>query len=188
MSGVRRPIGDEVVCGDAFAFVDTPDAVTVLVCDGLGHGDAAAQASREAVRIFQEGPGLAPEAVLERVHRGLSHMRGGAVAVARIERERVSFAGLGNVSGWIAHAEGRQGMVSLPGIAGHQGRRTQRYEYALPPHATVILHSDGIGDRWDPGSLPGLFARSPAVVAPTLLRDAGGRRDDACVVALRRRA
>lgn len=191
VSGLRRPIGEESVCGDSFAFTDDGDTVSVLLCDGLGHGPAAAHASREAVRIFLEEPRVPPAEALGRVHRGLGHTRGGAVAVAEVGRETVSFAGLGNVSGWIAHAQGRQGMISTPGIAGHRvsthlGRRLRQYEYALPPHATVVLHSDGLTDRWDPSSFPGLFAHSPAVVGATLLRDAGSRRDDACVVTVRR--
>ncbi len=185
VSGLRRPIGEETVCGDAFAFADTGDAISVLVCDGLGHGSPAAHASREAVRIFAEDPYAPPAVALERLHRGLGHTRGGAVAVVRVGREKVTFAGLGNVSGWIAHAEGRQGMISLPGIAGHVGRRPRQYEYGLPPHATVVLHTDGLTERWDPVSYPGLFAHSPAVVGATLLRDAGSRRDDACVVAVK---
>ncbi|WP_205826425.1 ATP-binding SpoIIE family protein phosphatase [Microbispora catharanthi] len=185
VSGLRRPIGEESVCGDSFAFADDGDAISVLVCDGLGHGGLAAHASREAVRIFMEDPHALPAAALERLHRGLGHTRGGAVAVVRVDRESVTFAGLGNISGWIAHAEGRQGMISLPGIAGHKGRHPRQYEYALPPHATVVLHSDGLTDRWDPVSFPGLFVHSPAVVGATLLRDAGSRRDDACVVTVK---
>ena len=79
-------------------------------------------------------------------------------------------------------------MISVPGIAGHQGRRPRQYDYELAEHATVVLHSDGLTDRWDPAAMPGLFARSPAVVAATLLREAGSRRDDAGVVIVRPRS
>jgi hypothetical protein len=105
--------------------------------------------------------------------------------VARVTATTVSYAGLGNVSGWIADAERRQGMISVPGIAGHQGGRLRQYEYELPEHATVVLHSDGLTERWQPSAMPGLFARSPVVVAAGLLREAGSRRDDACVVTVR---
>ncbi|GAA2854253.1 ATP-binding protein [Streptosporangium fragile] len=186
-SGVTRPIGEESVCGDAFVVAETGETTTAMLCDGLGHGGAAAQASREAVRIFLKHADLAPIAILERIHRGLSQTRGGAVAVARVDRagETASFAGLGNVSAWITHQEGRQGMVSVPGIAGHQARTLRQYEYAVPPHSVVVLHSDGLSDRWDISAYPGLVTRLPSVIAATLLRDAGTRRDDACVVALR---
>lgn len=187
MSGLTRPIGEEVVCGDAFAVNETKDSMTVMLCDGLGHGPAAAQASQEAVRLFLARPDLAPIAVLERIHLGLGHTRGGAVAVARVDTVAgtVSFAGLGNVSAWIAHNDGRQGMISVPGIAGHKARTLRQYEYTVPRHAVVLLHSDGLSERWDITSYPGLVTRLPSVVAATLLREAGTRRDDACVVVLR---
>ncbi|MEV4093114.1 ATP-binding SpoIIE family protein phosphatase [Streptosporangium saharense] len=187
VSGVTRPIGEETVCGDAFAASDSGTSVTVMLCDGLGHGEAAAQASREAVRLFAEHTALAPVDIIGRIHRGLRQTRGGAVAVAHVDRAAgtVSFAGLGNVSAWIAGHDGRQGMISVPGIAGHQARTLRQYEYTVPPHSVVVLHSDGLSDRWDPTSYPGLAARTPSVVAATLLRDAGTRRDDACVVAVR---
>lgn len=184
-SGLTRPIGDEVSCGDGFAIAEDGEVTTVLLCDGLGHGHIAAVAARTAVELFARVREQEPLAILEHLHRGLSGTRGGAVAVARVRPGGVTYAGLGNVSGWIAHGDGRQGMVSLPGIAGHQGRRLRQYEYELPAYATVVLHSDGLTDRWDPGNLPGLFARTPAVVAAGLLREAGSRRDDACVVTVR---
>lgn len=188
-SGLSRPIGEEVVSGDSFAIAATGDGATpettILLCDGLGHGELAAQASRTAVELFLRATGEEPLATLERLHRGLVHTRGGAVAVARVRAASVSYAGLGNISGWIVSADGRRGMISVPGIAGHQARQLRQYEFELPEHATVVLHSDGLTERWDPSAMPGLFARSPAVIAAGLLREAGSRRDDACVVTVR---
>ncbi|WP_329425046.1 SpoIIE family protein phosphatase [Streptosporangium sp. NBC_01495] len=187
VSGLTRPIGEETVCGDAFVVMEEGATTTVMLCDGLGHGPAAAQASQEAVRLFLRHADLAPVTALERIHTGLGHTRGGAVAVARVDGAAgtVSFAGLGNVSAWIAHNDGRQGMISVPGIAGHKARTLRQYEYAVPPHSVVLLHSDGLTERWDITSYPGLVTRLPSVVAGTLLREAGTRRDDACVVAVR---
>ncbi|WP_336208859.1 ATP-binding SpoIIE family protein phosphatase [Nonomuraea sp. LPB2021202275-12-8] len=184
-SGVTRPIGEEMVSGDAFAIATSGPATTVMVCDGLGHGPVAATASREAVELFLSSPDDEPTEILARLHRGLGHTRGGAAAVARVTTGSVTYAGLGNISGWIAHGDKRQGMISLPGITGHHGRRLRQYVYELDEQATVVLHSDGLTDRWNPATMPGLFARSPAVVAATLLREAGSRRDDACVVIVR---
>ncbi|TDD20536.1 ATP-binding SpoIIE family protein phosphatase [Nonomuraea diastatica] len=184
-SGLTRPIGDEEVCGDSFAISTTGAATTAMVCDGLGHGHIAAQASQLAVELFLQVCEQEPLAIVDHLHRRMGVTRGGAVAVARLAGGTVAYAGLGNVSGWIAHAQGRKGMVSVPGIAGHQGARLRQHTYELPGHATVIMHSDGLSERWDPAHVPGLFARTPAVIAACLLREAGTRRDDACVVAAR---
>jgi Stage II sporulation protein E (SpoIIE) len=79
----------------------------------------------------------------------------------------------------------RRGLVSLPGIVGHQKRQIREYEYPLPPGAVLVMHSDGLVDRWNPADVPGLFTHSPQVIAATLLRDAGTRRDDAGVLVAR---
>ncbi len=182
---MTRPIGEEPVSGDGFAIARSGSVTTVLVCDGLGHGHIAAQAAQRAVELFHGVSDQEPLDIVARLHAGMSGTRGGAVAVARVEPGGVSYSGLGNVSGWVAHGEGRQGMVSVPGIAGHRGGRLRQYSYELPAYAVVVMHSDGLTDRWDPAAIPGLFARTPAVIAAGLLREAGSRRDDACVVTVR---
>ena len=78
----------------------------------------------------------------------------------------MSFAGVGNVSAWIVHQEGRQGMISVPGIAGYQSRTLRQYEYTCRRAAVVVFHSDGLSERWDITSYPGLVARSPPSSPP----------------------
>ena len=73
-------------------------------------------------------------------------------------------------------------MTSLPGIVGHQRPEIREFEYRLPPGAVVVLHTDGLTDRWELTPYPGLLDRQPVLVAATLMRDAGRRRDDAGVL------
>jgi hypothetical protein len=49
----------------------------------------------------------------------------------------------------------------------------------------VVMHSDGITDRWDLAAYPRLASQAPVLVAATLLRDHAKRRDDASVVVAR---
>nr|WP_184988720.1 ATP-binding protein [Sphaerisporangium rubeum] len=185
--GLYRPVGDEVACGDAFAVRDAGDTMTAIVCDGLGHGIAAAAASAEAVRVFRSFPDVSPGTVVTRVHEALGGTRGGAVAVVRVDRvsRKAVYAGVGNISGWIVRADGRQGMVSVPGIAGHRARGVREATYELPEHGVVVMHSDGLTDRWSLQSYPGLLTHTAPVLAGTLLRDWAVRRDDACVLVIR---
>ena len=81
--------------------------------------------------------------------------------------------------------ERRRGLVSLPGIAGHQRPMIRGYDYPFSRDATLVMHSDGVVDRWDLDDYPGLAGRTPLLAAATLLRDAGVRRDDACVLVAR---
>jgi anti-sigma regulatory factor (Ser/Thr protein kinase) len=187
-AGLIRPLTGEPVSGDGFAMREIDGRRQVLLCDGLGHGRLAAAATQEAVRAFAGAGAQPPAAVVEVLHRTLGHTRGAALAVAELDQERgcVRYAGLGNIAGTVLSPDGsRRGMVSLPGIAGHQRRQIREYEYPLPPGAAVLMHSDGVVDRWSPGDYPGLLTHSPLAVAATVLRDAGTRRDDAGVLVAR---
>jgi Stage II sporulation protein E (SpoIIE) len=184
-AGLVRPITGETECGDIFGAVETDGRLTGVLCDGLGHGPLAATAALEGVAAVLEDPAGEPAVLIERAHRRMAHTRGGAIAVVQVTGQVAWFAGLGNVAATILADGARKGMLSVPGIAGHQARTIRQFEYTAPPGAAVILHSDGISGRWEPAALPGLNARDPLLVAATLLAQAGSRRDDAGVLVLK---
>jgi anti-sigma regulatory factor (Ser/Thr protein kinase) len=187
-AGITRPITGESVSGDAFAVRDADGRRQVMMCDGLGHGGLAAAAAYEAVRTFMTAPSVPPDAVVEVLHRRLNHTRGAALAVAELDPDAglVRYAGLGNISGTVIGPIGkRRGMISLPGIAGHQRRQIRQYDYPIDRGSIVLMHSDGVVDRWNHADYPGLLIHSPVVIAATVLRDAGVRRDDAGVLVAR---
>jgi anti-sigma regulatory factor (Ser/Thr protein kinase) len=159
-------------------------ALLVMLCDGLGHGPLAALASQAAVLAFRDGPGGSPQEVLSRIHLALRGTRGAAIAVARIEpaERRLLFCGIGNIAATLLSADSRSGLLSFPGIVGHQMRGMRTFEAALPPGGALVMHSDGLTERWTTAGLPGLFEHPPIVMAAQLLREAGVRRDDASVV------
>lgn len=187
-AALTRPITGEQVSGDGYAVRVADGRRQVLVCDGLGHGALAAAASGAAVAAFRSAPAGPPAAVVQQLHRSMSHTRGAALAVAEPDPASglLRYAGLGNIAAMIVVAgERRRGLVSLPGIAGHQRPVVREYEYPFPPGATLVMQSDGVVDRWDLADYPGLAGRAPLLTAAVLLRDAGIRRDDACVLVAR---
>ena len=183
IEGLTRPMTGEQVCGDGYATRAINGRLQVLLCDGLGHGPLAARATGDALRLFGSCANTGPIDVMKALHSGLSHTRGVAAAVADIDIAAgiVRFAGIGNISSAVL-AERRRGMISSPGIVGHQMPHVREYVYDLPPGSLVVLHSDGLQDRWDIATYSGLKRHRPLTVAAALLRDAGLRRDDASVV------
>jgi len=185
--GLTRPLTGEPVSGDAFASRVAEGRHQLLMCDGLGHGSLAAAAAHQAVHAFMAAPAVPPAALVELLHHKLNHTRGAALAVAELDGAAglIRYAGLGNITGTVFSPGGRRGMVSLPGIAGHQRRQIREYDYPLGADSIVLMHSDGVVDRWNPTDYPGLLSHSPVVIAATVLRDAGTRRDDAGVLVAR---
>jgi len=163
--------------------VDAGDTSKLLVADGLGHGQDAADASVEAVRLFHRFNGHQVPTVLDYVHGGLRATRGAAVSIARFDPAtgKVIFAGIGNVAGALASAGGLKRMVSMPGTAGHNARKIQSFEYPFA-NGLVILHSDGLSTTWTLDRYPNLDASHPTLIAAVLYRDFGRRRDDATVL------
>lgn len=187
-AGLTRPIAGETVSGDAYALREVDERGQAFLSDGLGHGPLASRASQAAAAAFRDAPAGRPAAVLEYVHRAVAHTRGAVGAVIELDRVAgvLSCASVGNIAGWIVGHQRRRGLAAQPGFLGDRQRRTIR-EYTAPVDAEdiVVLHTDGLTDRWNLADYPGLLARDPLTIAATLLRDAGLRRDDAGVLVAR---
>ena len=177
----------EEFCGDGFAVRTAADEFLGMVADGLGHGPFAAQASDEAVRIFENSSAADPDALLEDLHLGLRATRGAAISVAKIEQSRglVTFSGIGNVAGALIVAGGVKRMVSRNGTVGAVARQIMGFQYPFKGEALVILHTDGLSGSWSLDKYPGLAQREPALIAAVLYRDFGRRRDDALILVVR---
>jgi anti-sigma regulatory factor (Ser/Thr protein kinase) len=185
--GIQAPKPGQEVCGDAWAFKASPEGVSILVADGLGHGPDAAEAARCAVDIFDKHRSASPKEVLESVHKGLRHTRGAAVTITDLDEGRriAMVAGLGNVSGYICETGGlRRQLVTMNGTAGMESRTLFReFTYPWPQGASLVLHSDGLVSHWDLGDYPALIRRAPGLIAGVLFRDHRRGNDDTTVVA-----
>jgi Stage II sporulation protein E (SpoIIE) len=171
------------VCGDSWTVSQNAGVVTLFVADGLGHGQEAAEAAVEAVRLFHRFNGHQVATLLEYVHGGLRSRRGAAVSMARFDRAtgRVVFGGIGNVAGALSFDGTLKRMVSMPGTAGHNARKVQSFDYPFQS-GLVILASDGLSANLTLARYPKLEASHPTLIAAILYRDFGRNRDDATVV------
>ena len=175
----------ETVSGDAWRVVTGADGLALMMADGLGHGEHANVAAEAVASAFEADPFAAPQQVCERAHRAAQGTRGAAIGVARIAGASLRYAGVGNISGSIVTGPQSRGLASQNGTIGAQVRRVQEFEYNWGPGALLVLHSDGLTNRWSLDRYPGLVARHPSVIAAVLHRDFLRGRDDATVVVVR---
>jgi anti-sigma regulatory factor (Ser/Thr protein kinase) len=180
----------EDVCGDGWCVQDRVDDTFILMADGLGHGQGAADAAEAAITTFTSSRAFSGStAVLQAIHEGMRHTRGAAVALAAIHPgERVvRFAGVGNIAATV-HSNGAvRHAVSHNGTLGHQARHFREYTYPWTPDAFLVMHSDGLTTHWSLDGYPGLRARRPSVIAAVLYRDFSRQRDDVTVLVARER-
>ena len=182
---VRVPMKGERVCGDSWSLVERNGSTWILMADGLGHGEFAAAASEQAVKVFETSRMDTVTGIMEEVHAGLRSTRGAAVAILQVQGRTVTYCGLGNIAGVIYSGTANVHMVSHSGTAGVEARKIAPFTYTWTPGATLILHSDGLQSQWGLERYPGLTRHDPAILAAVLYRDYNRGRDDATVLALR---
>jgi anti-sigma regulatory factor (Ser/Thr protein kinase) len=182
----QEALHGERCCGDSCALAIKDSLCSVMVVDGLGHGEAASHASDMAVAAFMGNPFAEPTLLMGEIHQAMVGTRGGAVAIARADLPQgtLRFTGIGNISANLAAVHATRGLASHPGIVGSQFRRAQAFDFSDIMGQLLIMHSDGLQSRWRLADYPGLLHRHPAVIAAVLHRDFSRNRDDVTVMVI----
>lgn len=179
----------EVMSGDLAVVALLPDGALVAAIDGLGHGDEAAKAAREAGAVVRERPSHDLVQLAERCHAALRGTRGAAISLAYISARdsTMTWLGIGNVEGRVLSGDpsARRPKGSLPlgsGIPGHQLPTVRTATLDVRPGDVLVLATDGIetifGDSLD-------VSGSTQAISDRILKGFGRSSDDALVVAVR---
>jgi anti-sigma regulatory factor (Ser/Thr protein kinase) len=184
VAAVSLAMRRESVCGDGWRSRPCNGISLFMVVDGLGHGPLAAEAAREAERILDETGSFSPATILQDCHDALRKTRGAAAAIAAIspEKKLVFFAGVGNISGTLINANSRRGLASHNGTLGHELRKIQEFSFPWESQSVLIMHSDGLGTKWDLNQYPGIVSKPASMIAAVLYRDFERQRDDVTVL------
>ena len=182
----QHALNADPACGDAWHVALNEQAISVLVIDGLGHGEEAEQAALAGARAFALVPFNDPLLLIDDLHAAMQGTRGGAVAIAqaRLDLGNLRFVGIGNIAASLIGPGKSRGLASHPGIVGGQYRKARPFDFEQVAGQLLILHSDGLQSRWNLGDYPGLAYRHPAVIAAVLHRDFCRGRDDVTVVVI----
>ena len=86
--------------------------------------------------------------------------------------------GIGNIAGAIISGTESRHMVSMNGIIGQEVRTFREFTYPWGKQALMVLHSDGLGTRWDLSNYPGLLHKPCGLIAGVLYRTTGTVNDD----------
>lgn len=181
---VSVPVKGEEICGDGWGAKKIAESMLLMVVDGLGHGVLAAEAAHEAQKTFSESRGDSPTPILQDAHDRLKKTRGAAMAVASLnfEKQRLSYAGVGNIAGSVVTPDSMRGMASHNGTVGHQLQRIQEFAFPWSASSILVMHSDGLRSGWDLNAYSGIWSKHPGLIAGILYRDFSRERDDVTVL------
>jgi negative regulator of sigma-B (phosphoserine phosphatase) len=173
--------------GDLAVFAPTSRGGLACLIDGLGHGDAAADAAvaaSEVIRVHAEAP---PQELLDRCHEALKRTRGAVMTLAwfDVERAELVWTGVGNVDArlWHPSAGGRHDVALVfGGVVGYQVPRVRPTTLALGPGDLLVMVTDGIDPAFSAALEGGGGAQA---IAERIFAAHGKGTDDALVIVVR---
>lgn len=141
----------EQICGDTAVIAATANGALLAVIDGVGHGEAAAEAAERAAEVLRADPDQVLEELVRRCHRALRDSRGVTMALASVNLDQhlVSWLGIGNTQG-ILTGRPRSGvdpsevLMQRSGLIGHTLPVLQAETLVIEAGDALALATDGV--------------------------------------------
>jgi anti-sigma regulatory factor (Ser/Thr protein kinase) len=171
--------------GDTFVIHKWQGKLLAGLIDGLGHGEFAQQAANAAQQYIRNHYDLPLEKIFAGVGRACRGTRGVVMALARFDSPtRLMFASVGNVEARVCGPRRTLLMVQR-GTLGLDERYTVVQEDIWDPASVLVLHSDGLSERWQCSDFPGLVQEPAGTIVRKLINNLEARDDDATVLVVR---
>jgi phosphoserine phosphatase RsbX len=175
--------------GDLAVFAPSERGGLVAVIDGLGHGDAAAEAAELAAAILERYVDEPPQRLLERCHEELRRTRGAVMTLAwfDLEARTMDWTGVGNVEARFVRAGAgvdarHDSPVVLGGVVGYNLPQVRMGTLALEPGDAVVMATDGVAADFSMSLESGVPAQQ---LAERVLEKHGKGTDDALAAVVR---
>jgi negative regulator of sigma-B (phosphoserine phosphatase) len=175
--------------GDLAVFAPLARGGLVAVIDGLGHGDAAADAAEMASAIIERYVDEPPQIMLERCHEALRRTRGAVMTLAwfDLQARTMAWTGVGNVEARFVRAGAgpdarHDSPVVLGGVVGYNLPRVRMQTIPLEPGDSVVIATDGVAADYSVSLESGVTAQE---LADRVLERHGKGTDDALAAAVR---
>ncbi|HEY9841963.1 MAG: SpoIIE family protein phosphatase [Candidatus Sericytochromatia bacterium] len=186
----RRALLNDKACGDQCDYWEHgPDWVLCMV-DGLGHGEQAEAAALAALDYVAAHLNIPLQQLFKGCDAALRSTRGVAMSLVRVgPGGSLTYAGIGNTQAriWSPGQTGKQNLrlSSNYGIIGGGYRHLAPASARMGSQDLLILHTDGINDKFDPGVYDDELLNNLPALASRLLADWGRSYDDAAVMIAR---
>jgi hypothetical protein len=181
---LTRPAAGADINGDAYVIKRDEVRLLVAVIDGLGHGLGANEAAREARAAVEENASGSLDMIIRAMHESLRSTRGAVAGLASIDSARgeIEYAGIGNTDIRVLGGQSPMRFISLNGTLGSRLDRVRVFKEKMPKVAIIVLSTDGVSERWDPGNYSGLLGLHPELLCAVIMRDYGRANDDATII------
>jgi phosphoserine phosphatase RsbX len=188
-SAATATMPGETVSGDRHWAGPIENGMIFAVIDGLGHGKAAAAASKVAVAMLRRHAGDPLIELLHRCHESLRTTRGVAMSIAQFNTEEsiLTWIGVGNVEAALLHRQPDlpcDKLLLRSGVVGSHLPVLRAEELPIRPGDILTMVTDGVTTEDPPRVAMDAHIES---VADGILARACKGNDDALVLVARYR-
>jgi anti-sigma regulatory factor (Ser/Thr protein kinase) len=183
---MSKPYPDEPLSGDDAIIIQSEAGFLVAVCDGLGHGPEAREASYRAIEVVGNSAQDNVDQIALRINRELDGTRGCAISIMRFNRNdgTVEYISAGDVHAHLYHLRDAHFFTPTPMVLGTGQLRTQKLRVertTVKPNSVLVMFTDGLKSKTTlKGELEML--RQPAIAIAQHLLETQSRPDDDALV------
>ncbi len=176
----------ETLSGDLHLIKTLESGVLLAVADGLGHGEAAAEAARLALNAVEEYSQKPLVEIMESCNRKLHGTRGVVMSLAFLNalNNSMEWLGVGNVEGVLVRSApdgkpARESLLLSCGVVGGQMPPLRAAALEIARGDTLVLATDGIQRGFEDSMV---LLKGPQETAQDILERDGLATDDALVL------
>ncbi|HET7214137.1 MAG TPA: SpoIIE family protein phosphatase [Terriglobia bacterium] len=176
----------ESLSGDLHLVKPLETGVLLAVADGLGHGQAAAEAARLALSAVEEHSNKPLVEIMQSCSRKLQGTRGAVMSMALLSTldNTMEWLGVGNVEGVLVRSApngkpARESLLLSRGVLGGQLPLLRTFALEVSRGDTLIFATDGIQRGFEDGMV---LLKGPQETARFILERDGLGTDDALVL------
>jgi anti-sigma regulatory factor (Ser/Thr protein kinase) len=187
---VGEPYPGELISGDDAVCLRSENGFLAAVCDGLGHGPEAREASSRAVDSIVRNRHLDLREIVLQVNSEISGSRGCALSIARFDSRTATLQCLsaGDVRSQLYYIRDAQFFAATPmiiGVGELHARRLRIEEATVAPGSVFAMFTDGLETRTSLKGQLDILRRPAVVIAQHLIASHSRRTDDSLVFVAR---
>lgn len=175
--------------GDQHLVCCNRNGILVAAIDGIGHGEAAANASKAAAALLRASADQPIISLVQRCHEILRTTRGVVLSLASVDSAQgmMTWLGVGNVQGVLVRADAKNGnaresLLLRGGVVGSQLPALQGTVLPIAQGDTLFLATDGVRSDFS-ATLSAL--ENPQRAADRILGQYRSGNDDALILVAR---
>jgi len=188
IAGVPYP--GEAISGDDAICLETDSGFLAALCDGLGHGPEAREASKRAVDAIAKNKDLGLREIVNVVNEEMKGLRGCVLALVRFTAQSRVLQCLlaGDIRVHLYLFRDAHFFTSTPFVIGDRdlpSRRLRVEEMMAAPGSVLVMFTDGLESRTSIKGNLELLRKPALLIAQDLLAEHSRGTDDALVLVAR---